>query len=359
MQDASTAYSSLMTAPQLMQTPLTSPESVAPDGPEERLHTLRVDDVRGPLADRLADSLQLTEEDALLTVDHLIRSEQAGKHDHGLIRVPYLINSSRFGNYEYRPAARPVVESTGRIHVNGLGHLGYPVLDRFIDEGCDQAISHGICAGTSSSVYPSGALFDWAGKAAERGVGILLVATSPARVTSPGGRSPIVGTNPVCIGLPTQPIPFVSDTATSEINHGELLLARATGEKLPPNAAIGPDGNPTDDASRVDPARGLGALLPVGGSHKGFAIAMGVEMLVSMGGLTPGSTVAEEHGVFCIFLGPQLVGSLSRGSDWVRQLDKNDTRIPGWQSWRQAKQRRDQGVVEVRTGALEKITELL
>ena len=343
-----------------MQPSLSSLNTAAPDASEEeQLHLLSVDDVRLPLADRLAESLELTPEDALLTVDHLIRAEQAGKHDHGLIRVPYLINSSRFGGYQFCPAPRPVFESPGRIHVDGRGHLGYPVLDRFIDEGCDQAVGHGICAGTSRSVYPSGALFDWAWKAAERGVGIILVSTSPARVTSPGGRSPVVGTNPVCIGLPTTPIPFISDTATSEINHGELLLARATGETLPPNAAIGPDGRPASNPSLVDPARGLGALLPVGGSHKSFAIAMGVEMLVSMGGLTPGSTVAEEHGVFCIFLGPQLMGNLSAGSEWVQELSKTGTRIPGWHSWRHAKRRREQGVVELRTGALEKITELL
>lgn len=324
------------------------------------LRALSVTEVRQPLAERLAAELQLTQEDALLTIDHLIRSEQAGKHDHGLIRVPYLIQSDKFGGYGHRPSARPTHSSPGRIHVDGRGHLGYPVLDRFITEGCDQAILNGMCVGTSNSLYPSGALFDWAQMAARRNVGIILVATSPARMTSPGGRSPLVGTNPICIGLPTSPIPFVSDTASSEINHGELLLARAGGHKLPPNAAIGPDGQPTDDPAKVDPAKGIGALLPVGGSHKSFAIAMGIEMLVSLGGLIPGSSVAEEHGVFCLFFGPDLTEQLkSHSSEWVQDLDGRGTRIPGWESWRLAESRRDRNIVEVRPGTLEKINHLL
>lgn len=332
-----------------------SEDRVSPD-----LHSLNVADVREPVAERLARELELTTEDALLTVDHLIRSEQAGKHDHGLIRAAYLIKSDKFGGYGHRPAPRPIQESTGRIHADGRGHLGYPMLTHFIAEGCTQAGLHGMCIGTSNSLYPSGALFDWAQMAARKNVGIMLVATSPARMTSPGGNSPLVGTNPVCIGLPIQPIPFVSDTASSEINHGELLLARAAGHKLPPNAAIGPDGQLTDDPHKVDPSRGLGALLPVGGSHKSFAIAMGIEMLVSLGGLRPGSKVAEEHGVFCIFFGPEMTEQLkTHSSEWAQNLDSAGTRIPGWESWRLAESRRSRDVVEVRPETLDKIINLI
>ena len=55
-----------------------------------------------------------------------------------------------------------------------------------------------------------------------------MVASSPPRVAAPGGCVPIVGTNPISIGIPTQPVAFVSDCATSEITHGVLLLARAS-----------------------------------------------------------------------------------------------------------------------------------
>ena len=87
--------------------------------------------------------------------------------------------------------------------------------------------------------------------------------------------------------MPTEPLPFVADAATSEISHGALLLARLTGAPLPPNSAVGPDGQPTTSAAEVDPTKGIGALLPFGASNKAFAFAMGIELLACLGGGIP------------------------------------------------------------------------
>lgn len=321
-------------------------------GPSD-LVSLQVDDVRVPLVETLAEHLQLQAEDAELTIDHLIRSEQLGKHDHGLIRADYLIRSQKFGPFGHLPAARAQQLSEGRIHLDATGSLGYPALHRFIELGCAQAAKTGCCIGTSRSVYPSGALLDWAHLAIQHNTGLVMVATSPPRVTSPGHSQPVVGTNPICIGLPTHPVPFVSDSSTSAVNHGELLLARATGSRLPPQSAIGPDGQPTDDPQAVDPTRGLGALLPVGGSHKTFALSLGIELLVSLGGMRPGEPTTSEHGVFCLFIGPQLAQAAQTApTSWLASLNESGMRIPGWQSWKRAQQQREQGIVQVREGTL-------
>lgn len=305
--------------------------------------------IRNPLAAHVSERLELPIGESLMTIDHLIRAEQAGKHDHGLVRVHYLTSSGKFGPYGNRPAPSPERREPGRIHLDGQGHLGYPLLHRFVQIGCEEAESHGTCIGTTTSVYPSGALCDWARMAIRGDVGVIMTASSPPRMASPTGTTPIIGTNPLCIGLPADPMPFVSDASTSALNHGELLLARASGQPLPPDSAIGPDGLATTDAGRVDPTKGLGALLPLGSSHKWFSLALALELLSSLGGNQPGSRDLRERGVFCLFLGPSVTQSV-RGtlSEWLKKLDASGTRIPGWESCREARRQRRRKIVRIR-----------
>jgi len=311
--------------------------------------TLDVSEIRQPLADHLVANLELDAGDAYLSVDHMIRAEQSGKSSHGLIRVHYLTTSGKFGPFGHRPAPAPVRVAPGRLEVDGQGHFGYALLQKLIVAGCKEAKSHGICMATGSPVYPSGCLGDWARLAAAEGVAVVIMANSPKRVAAPhGGKHPIIGTNAFCIGLPTSPLPFVADCATSEISHGSLLVARAAGAALPPNSAVNARGEATTSAAEVDPTKGKGALLPFGGSHKAFAIAMGIELIACLGGGPPGEARAGHHGVFCQFMGPDMMAErLPALSEWVADLDRSGTRIPGWTSGRQVHEQHDRGVVAV------------
>jgi LDH2 family malate/lactate/ureidoglycolate dehydrogenase len=179
-------------------------------------------------------------------------------------------------------------------------------------------------------------------------VGIVMVASSPIRVAPAKGTLPVVGTNPICIGLPTEPLPFIGDSATSEITHGTLLLARSSGEALPSKSAVGSDGQPATSAARVHPTQGQGALLPFGGHYKAFALSMGIELLVSLGGGLPGSDRQDKNGVFCLFLSDQFFSSfLPSMSEWLLDLDQRGVRIPGWISGRQALAQQQRGIVNV------------
>jgi LDH2 family malate/lactate/ureidoglycolate dehydrogenase len=313
-----------------------------------------------PIAAVLVERLRLHERDARATVEHLIRSEQAGKSSHGLIRVAYAITSGKFGPFHGRPAPTPAPGQVGRLHVDGAGHFGYAVLHNLVEAGCDEARRSGVCVATSAHVYPSGSLGDWAREAGQRGVGVFLVSSSPRRVAPPGGTRPVVGTNAVCIGLPTTPLTFVSDSATSEITHGALLLARESGEPLPPHSAVDAEGRPTIRPEAVDPTKGQGALLPFGGSHKAFALAMGVELLACLGGGAPGAVESREHGVFGLFLGPAVLAArMDDLSGWLEGLDRAGTRIPGWTSGRRARAEQEAGVVTIPGGTLAALSKVL
>lgn len=321
---------------------------------------VEVERLLGPLTDYVARKLELVEDDARVSVEHLIRAEQAGKSSHGLIRVSYTTSSGKFGPYGGVRAPRPERISPGRLHVDGAGHFGYPTLHHLIEGACDEALSHGTCLATSASVYPSGAIGDWARQACSRGVGVLMVASSPVRVAPTRGSSPVVGTNPICIGIPTKPLPYIGDCATSEITHGTLLLARNSGESLPTRSAVGRDGRPETSAALVHPSQGEGALLPFGGHHKAFALSMGIELLVSLGGGLPGGSLQTKNAVFGFFLGPSFFSSnLTAMSEWLERLDQEGVRVPGWVSGRRALAQQHEGIVQVPAETWSTISALL
>lgn len=303
--------------------------------PPTATRTLPVGAVRPPLIRHLVRALGLHADDAAVAVDHWLRSEQAGKACHGLVRALYVTDSGKFGRSDGAPAPGPTRRGPGRLHVDGTGHLGYAILRRLVEAGCAEAQAHGICVATGVGVYPSGALGDWARLACARGCGLVLMAGSPPRVAAPGGRTPLLGTNPICVGVPTTPHPFICDTSTSAITHGDLLTARDEGAPLPPDAAVDRDGARTTTPADVDPTAGLGALLAIGGSHKAFALAMAVELLTSLGGGVPGSPVLAEHGIFAVFLGPALVADAAPVlSARLAAFAAAGARIPGWESAR-------------------------
>lgn len=304
----------------------------------------------GPLRDGLVAALTrrlgLAAVDAATTVDHWLRSEQAGKPCHGLVRALYVIGSGEFGPYDGARAPGPVRAAAGRLHADGRGFLGYPVVRRIVEAGCEEARAHGSCVVTGVGVYPSGMLGDWARMACARGCGVVLASGSPPRVAAPGGHAPLLGTNPLCVGLPAGDRPFVCDASTSALTHGDLLLARGTGAALPADSAVDAAGQRTTDAEAVEVERGRGALLAIGGSHKAFAISMAIELLTSLGGGVPGSPRMDEHGVFALFLGPGIVemagASVAAG---LAGFAAAGARIPGWTSQARAEEQARAGTV--------------
>jgi LDH2 family malate/lactate/ureidoglycolate dehydrogenase len=104
-------------------------------------------------------------------------------------------------------------------------------------------------------------------------VGIVLT-TSEALVTPFRGAEPLIGTNPIAIGFPARPQPFILDMATSATAMGKIIDHSQRGSPLPDGWAIGADGDETTDAV----AALAGAILPFGGA-KGYGLGLAVELL--------------------------------------------------------------------------------
>ena len=287
------------------------------------------------------------EEHAALVAEVLVEADACGKHSHGLLRLPRVVRGIECGNVE--PSAEPTVRSEvpGVATVDGGAQLGPVVATRAMAEATAMADAAGVgVVGVHDSNH-LGRLGHYTDAARREGyVALAMTNTEPA-MPPYGGVEPVLGTNPIAVGLPTEP-PFNLDMSTAAISRGDVLHARETGEDLPAGVALDAEGEPT-----TDPAAALeGTLLPFGGP-KGSGLAVTVEVLAgglvgaAMGRDVTGTYHTERpctKGDLFVAIDPSAFGGTAfteAASAFLRDLKRTETadgfdeiRLPGERSVR-------------------------
>ncbi|WP_428965679.1 Ldh family oxidoreductase [Micromonospora fluostatini] len=209
----------------------------------------------------------------------LVDADRRGVPSHGTMLVPMYVDRLRRGSVSTATRAEPVVD-LGAIAVLDAGHaLGVFTADQAMDLAVAKARQFGLGAVSVRRAFHFGAAGRYVRAAARSGlVGVAMSNTRPL-MPAPGGGHPVVGNNPLAVGLPTGPEdePVVLDIALSEVALGRIRLAEAAGGPIPPGWATDALGRDT-----TDPAAALaGMLLPTGG-HKGFGLALVVDALTGV-----------------------------------------------------------------------------
>lgn len=215
----------------------------------------------------------ISTQDARLTAEVLVSADARGKHSHGLLRLPRFVNGIEHGNVDPDGTIQVVSERGGATTIDGGSRLGPVVASDAAAAVMERASEFGIgVVGVHNSNH-LGMLGYYTDVIREEGyVAVAMTNTEPAMPPF-GGAEPVLGTNPIAIGLPTDP-PFNLDLSTSAIARGDILHKRETGEELPEGIALDAEGQPT-----TDPEAALdGTILPFGGA-KGSGLAIAVEVL--------------------------------------------------------------------------------
>lgn len=251
-------------------------------------------------------SLGVPPEAAADGADLLVSSDLRGVETHGVSNMMRAyVGWFQSGELEPNPTVTLLRESPGTAAFDGgrgLGILqGRPAMQLAIDK----ARVNGVGVVTMRNSGHLGAVGHFAMQAAQQGmIGVCMTAMSMI-VLPAFGAEPRLGTNPISIAAPAKERPFfLYDAATSTIAGNKIGLARRVGADIEPGWIAEPDGTPIMDVRPVPEGEmyGLGGynLLPLGGtreqgSHKGFGLAMMVEMLTTMlsGGLP--SMLKDQH----------------------------------------------------------------
>jgi len=226
--------------------------------------------------------------DALLVADSLVDAELEGQATHGFIRFPLVLGRLRVRLINPRPSMRLTSERRAVAVLDADNCLGPVAGMHAVEAATERAVAVGVGVVAVRRSNHLGSLGFYLRRfTASRVVGLAFTNTPPA-MPPPGGRTPYLGTNPIAAGFPTSGEPVIVDLATSQVARGRILKAARVGEQIPEGWALDAVGQPT-----TDPEAAIeGSLLPLGG-HKGFALALLVEVL---SGVLSAAAVGPEVG---------------------------------------------------------------
>jgi LDH2 family malate/lactate/ureidoglycolate dehydrogenase len=204
----------------------------------------------------------------------LVEGDRRGHHSHGLQRLPVIVGRIRNGLTE--PNSDPDLEwrTPSVLVVDGKRGLGPCVALAAVNELVDGVRQSGVSVAAVHNANHLGLLAPYVEEIAAEGLIGIAITTSEALVHPWGGRTAMLGTNPIAIAVPATPEPFVLDMATGAVSMGKIIHHRGEGLPLEPGWAIDEDGRPTADAAAAT------AISPFGGA-KGYGLGLAFELLVA------------------------------------------------------------------------------
>ncbi len=268
-----------------------------PTLPWERLHNL---------AFHLLKAAGASEEEARTVANHMVGANLAGHDSHGVILLPMYTTSIKNGHAVPGAALEIVRETPTTLVINGHWGFGQVVSSRAMQLVIAKAKEQGLAAATIFYQSHVGRLADYPLMAAREGMIGFMTADSgrSSKAVAPfGGRDRRLGTNPLCLALPSDLAgPIFLDMATSQAAAGKLSVYRSRKESLPAGWIIDKEGNPTTDPEAFFQG---GALLPLGGmqGYKGYGLSFMVEVFSGiLTGLGFGHDPKGPHNDGCFML---------------------------------------------------------
>ena len=190
-------------------------------------------------------------------------------------------------------------------------------------------------------------------------------------ITPPGGFDPVVGTNPIAYGIPTEDGPLVVDMATAKRAWGQVRLANKFGTDLPADTYYDNEGNITQDPKKAWSVKPFG-------DYKGFSLALLVEimcgsllgmdmMVTSDSGSIYGQKMPTHNGFIVVIDPEQTVGleafkkansALLRDIKATRTMPGEEIRIPGEHAAAQQAAKRAADTIEIPDELWEEIQSL-
>lgn len=221
----------------------------------------------------------LSERHAEETAEVLVTTDTWGTFTHGTRQILPLMNNVRAG--AIRADAEPKVVAEGPAWALLEGNYAMPMVTSRLamNLAIEKARQSGIAyAGVRNSSH-YGAAGYYAVMALKHDMIGLSISNVDIRMTVPGARVPVIGTNPLAYAVPAgEERPVFMDIATSVVAISKVLAAKAAGKSIPDNWLVDDRGRPTSDPNAY-PERAV--ITPMAG-HKGYGIALLIEILAGV-----------------------------------------------------------------------------
>ncbi len=229
-------------------------------------------------------------DNAAICTDVLIASDLRGIESHGISRLKMYYDRIKAG-IQFPVTKIDVIKDGPTTAVwdgnHGMGQvIGYRAMESAIKKA--EKYGMGSVAVRNSTHYGIAGYYPLMAVKANM-IGLSVTNTRPS-IAPTFGVQPMLGTNPIAFGAPTDmDCPFLFDAATSIIQRGKVEIYARKEQLLPKGWVIDRDGKPAQNPKQIlqELTEDSNALLPLGGSgedfsgHKGYGLATIVEILSS------------------------------------------------------------------------------
>lgn len=218
----------------------------------------------------------LPQEDAAQVARMMIDADLAGADAHGIFRLPQYVKRLRGGGVNPTPSIHVEKTAAATAIVDGDNGMGHLVMHRACETAIELARDAGVgWVGVRRSNHAGPASLYATMPIAHGMIGIYSAVASANHMAVWGGSEPLLGTNPLAVGIPAGELPpVVLDIATTMVSYGTIKSYALNGRDLPKGWLIErATGQPLTDPKRS--AEGL--LEPIGGyKGSGLALVLGI-----------------------------------------------------------------------------------
>ena len=226
----------------------------------------------------------------------------------------------------------------GAVKVDALFGFAQPAFARALPDAVAAARDCGVASLAVGHAHTCTSLGFFTEQIALEGlIGLGMTNASPI-VAPPGGKTRVIGTNPIAFSVPDGKggLAMQFDQSTTTVALGKITMAKAAGEQIPEGWAVDIEGEPTTDPEKAI----TGSLVSMGG-YKGWGFGLMAELLAA--GLTGGVVSREvkplkalegpphDLGQYYLLMDPGVSGEFFKRLqqvDGAVALDK-DARMPG------------------------------
>ncbi|MBC7241193.1 MAG: Ldh family oxidoreductase [Anaerolineae bacterium] len=227
---------------------------------------------------RILESVGVPPEQARITAEVVVEGDLRGVESHGILRLPAYVHRVQKGLMKPVTEVKTVVERPATVLLDAGGGFGQVAGVYAMERAVEKARQNGAGVAAVRNANHFGVAAYYAMRALpHRMIGMVASNAAPS-MAAWGGAAPVLGTNPICVAIPTGlDVDIVLDMASSQVARGKIRLAAVKGETIPAGWALDAEGRPTQD-----PQEALkGTLMPMGGP-KGYGLALVVDVLAGV-----------------------------------------------------------------------------
>src|SRR5262245_52596897 len=191
----------------------------------------------GQMVEAILRAMGTNEQEAQIVRRHMIGANLAGHDSHGVILLPTYADRIKKGHIVPGAPFQIVREGPTTARINGNCGFGHVVSERAMQLAIHKAKTYQVAAVTVFQQSHVGRVGDYPLMAARAGfIGVMTADSGrTSKAVAPfGGRVARLGTNPICIAMPSDlDGPIFIDMATSAVAAGKIGVARTRKQQIP------------------------------------------------------------------------------------------------------------------------------